>query len=43
MKVRLDAYRLLAYICQVLTGIVKDVEMDKIENELQMLEKAIGE
>lgn len=39
--VRLRAVRIMAYIVQVLTGVLKDVEIEKLEREVEDLKRLV--
>jgi broad specificity phosphatase PhoE len=42
-KTRIEALRLVGYICQIMLGAVKDVQVEDIERKLEELEKEAGE
>jgi hypothetical protein len=41
MKTRLDALRLVGYIAGILSGIIKDFQLDEIEREIMELEEEL--
>ena len=43
LRLRLEAIRLIAYIGQVLTGVLKDAQLDDIDSRLRKLEEEVRE
>ena len=42
IKYRLEALRLIAYIGQVMAGVLKDAQLDEIDSRLRKLEEEAG-
>jgi hypothetical protein len=42
MKLRLEAFRLVGYIAQCMSGMIKDFQIEEITKEVEMLERATG-
>jgi hypothetical protein len=42
IKYRLEALRLIAYVGQVMAGVLKDAQLDEIDSRLRKLEEEAG-